>query len=295
MSHADSLRIDPWVDVDGALGVQPGEKPDLESLPLDERAPVPDVLPSNLIIEEVEIPLGLRPKPAVLGVSVPIEEHRPAFRRKKYPGVVEKVETVQTPPPLVPKRTATPDEVPAEAQRAADALAARGLQAWVTFAQGGTWRRWRDRGECVTCRATPMVMAEEKRDLESGAVLQAHNRPRRERCPGGSTDFRNGAVVCAACGVKPKRLNKSGSVAPHDRPLEVCPDQRASRMIPGDPRPPVTSIAVRALPHTGVAVWMTEPGSRGVEGKFDLAYVVHGRRLVKSSAAEFQRACRGEI
>lgn len=289
--------VDPWVDVDGALGRTPGEKPDVESLPLDESLPVPDVLPSNAPVAETG--LGHRPKPVVLGTPVPYEEHREAYRRKSYPGVVEKKAEKVVPPPLVPCRDATAEEIPPEAQRAADAIAARGLPVRVTFAQAGTWRRWKDRGECVTCGATPMVMAEDKRDLEAAggaAVLQKHNRPRAPKCPGGGTAWQGGRLLCAACGQPPRKVNKSGTVPPHDVPLVACPDQRAARMIPGDPRPPVTSIAVRALPHVGVAVWMTEPdGKGGYAGTFDLAYVVHGKYLVKSSAAEFQAACRGEI
>jgi len=295
------LRIDPWVDIDGALGIKPGEKADVESLPVDESLPVPDELPSNrdldddhgLVVEE--IPRYASPPRAVaLGVPVDIEEHREAFRRKSYPGVVEKAATKETPPPLVPKRTALPEEIPAEAGRAAAALRARGLEVWVTFAQGGAWRKGVDRGECSTCGATPRVMAEEKRDLETGAVLQAHNRPRGPRCPGGSTRLEQGRLECATCGMAVAKTRADGRVSPHDVPLVACPDQRATRLIPGEPRPPATSIAVRALPHTGVAVWDTEPGSKGVVGKFDFAFVVHGRYLVKSSAAEFQRACRGE-
>lgn len=235
---------------------------------LDETAPMPAEIPADLALRTVR------------GVEVAVDDQ------------------AGPPPPLIRCRDATAHEIPGEAVRAARIARERGLDVRVTFAQGGVWRRWRERGVCATCGSKVMLLAEDKRDAETGAMLQPHSPPAAGRCPGSGRPAVLGRL-CAGCDVVPKKINKSGTVPPHDVPRVPCPDQSASDVVPGEPRPPVCSIAVRVA-RLAVACWYVEfdppdeatgrPGK--VSGKYDIGFTWDGTYLARVGAADFQRACR---
>lgn len=229
---------------------------------------------------------------AALDETAPMPAEIPADLSRIVRGMVSAAARDETPPPLVRARPATAGETPAEAAKAARVAAERGLDVLVTFAQGGTWRTWRERGVCPTCGATPMLLAEAKRSEESTDVLQPHNRPGVGRCPGSGRPAAFGRL-CEGCDQVPKRINKNGTVPPHDLPLVPCLDQSAREILPAQPRPPICSIAVRVA-RLAVACWYVDiKGDPPVAtGKFDIGFTWDGTYLAKVDAAGFQRVCR---
>jgi hypothetical protein len=174
------------------------------------------------------------------------------------------------PPPLVLCRPATAAEIPGAAKSAARVAEAHGWQVKITYAQGGKWRRGVERGKCSCGSAPPLF-------VDTG-LQQSHNTPT-VVCDGTELLL---SQFCTVCGRKVKML-KRGGLAKHDKPSVPCPITSPPEVIPGPPKPPVSSVVVR-VQGCAAAAW--------VEGQFDGAYVVAGNRILPADSDTFGEAIR---
>lgn len=216
-------------------------------------------------LEEIglDAPLGRRPKAKAVGTTVPIDQHRDAFRRK-WDTDVQDDEEEEIPPPLVMQREPKPEEIPDDAREAAELLRSRGLPVRFTYSQGGQWRATSRQGMCAGCRKPSSLY------VDNGTVRD-HN-VAASKCAGvggepGMMRLVKGEAVtpCPVCD-KPIKPTKKGAVPSHSAPVRACSgsSKEPTEVIEPVPVEPVRVLVLRAWPF-GVGVWE--------DGEFAFAYV----------------------
>jgi len=231
--------------------------------------------------DAVEQPVRHWPEFVPQGIRVDPVRHPDLYRRTwpepyREPGTANYPPQPDAPPPRVRCRDAAPEEICAEAAKAARNAEASGCTVRVTYAQSGEPERiGPERGRCGTCGQIVNLY------VETG-LMWPHSNGVETTCTG--TTHTRGA--CDACGRKGIKDLKKGGTSKHDRPVVECPSGREqpSERAPGKVTPPDSSVCVR-VKGVGVACWLN--------GAFDLARLIDDKRYVRPVGAdEFQEAMR---